>query len=124
MGWEFQVGASDLTLTALRCYIPNTRSQTVRLWRVSDSTELTSVSVSATADTWSEASVTSLTLSASTNYVVSMSISSQSRYSGNSGFSFASSITYVTGRYNLSAGAYPTTTVANAVYGIADAVAS
>lgn len=70
LGWQFQVGANDITVTHLRLYDAGMRTETVRLYRVSDGTLLASASVTASGG-WGEEEVTPVTLTAGQSYVVS-----------------------------------------------------
>ena len=125
MGWEFEVGGSDLTAVGLRIYMPSVRSTTAYLWRVSDQQLLQSAGLDAVADDWAEVSITSTVLSASTNYIVSVDIGGSSYYRSDSpptGYAF-NGASYVTGRWGSVGSEYLGNT-ADRVYGIADVLVS
>ena len=125
MGWEFEVGGSDLTAVGLRIYMPSVRSTTAYLWRVSDRELLQSAGLDAVADDWAEVSITSTVLSASTNYIVSVDIGGSSYYRSDSpptGFAF-NGVSYVTGRFTSSTATFPSSS-AGRIYGIADVLIS
>lgn len=117
IGWRFTVGASDIDVAALMLYDADGGTETVNLWRVSDTTLIATASVTS-AGGWGEEEITPVTLAAGADYVVT-------RYAGgstrnvdvtpdrfvtgeNRAVVFDPSITFVGGRIN-SSGGFPST---------------
>lgn len=123
-GWEFTVGASDLTVTKLRLYSAGAASEELRLWRVSDTTLLGSVAITSATAEWVEGTLASpVVLSSGANYVVSVrrpGVGSHAYYyAPPANVSFNSAVTYVRARF-INSTAFPSSVEANRVYGIAD----
>lgn len=78
LGWQFQVGANDITVTHLRLYNAGSQTETVRLYRVSDSALLAAASISASGG-WAEEEVTPVVLTAGQSYVISQRAGGSSR---------------------------------------------
>ena len=129
VGWEFTVGASDITVGKLRIYFDRDNpEETLRLWRVSDQALLASVDITPAANEWVEASLSSaVVLSASASYVVatrSKTAASRTylRRTDVTGLTFASEITHVRSRL-LDSDGFPTSTQAG-IRGLTDIVFS
>jgi len=127
-GYEFTVGASDITLIALRGRAADTINGSLfEVFKVSDGSRVASVSIDLIADEWVEEAVTSVTLSASTNYVVSgvWEINKYREYNlgGSASITFSSDISYVAGRFGVAtANVMPATDLANYAWGLPDIV--
>lgn len=98
-GWRFTVGPSSITVIGIRVKAYTTESITAHLWKVSDSSLVASVNISAVANSWVTGTFENpVTLEANTDYIVSAP-----GYYGYralaSTLTFNSAITYVTGRY-------------------------
>lgn len=78
LGWQFQVGANDITITHLRYYNAGAQTETVRLYRVSDGTLLASAAIT-TAGGWAEEEITPVTLTAGQSYVIAHRAGGSSR---------------------------------------------
>lgn len=76
-GWRFTVGAVDIDVGALlfRDGTGAGSTETVRLWRVADSSLVASASVTAAANSWGEEEITPVTLNATEDYIVSHRVS-------------------------------------------------
>lgn len=124
-GWEFEVGGSDITCVKLAGYLSESVTRDLLLWRASDEALLASVSVSLVADTWTAGAITPVTLEAETNYVVGIDMGGSIRYDngGNmTGWEFHPSVSYVTGRFISSAGAFPTSISGDWMRGYPDVI--
>lgn len=77
VGWQFLVGSNNLQVCALRANFPSARTETVRLWRVSDQVLVASASVTVVnaGGGWGETSITPVELSAGANYIVTTRMS-------------------------------------------------
>ena len=125
VGYEFTVGAANITIVALRGYPFATRTDyRVRLWRVSDEALIAdpAVNSSFTANVWNEEPVTPVVLTAGQNYIVTMrGGTSMWRDTNIAGAAFNDAITFVQGR-RIGNNNFPTTTIANEPRGLADIV--
>ena len=127
VGWEFTVGAADIEVGKLRLYLASTfDTETMRIWRVSDTSLVASASVLPVLNAWAESDLASpVTLSSGANYVVTTrrngGVTRQYNYStGTSGFVFAPEITFVRSRF-INGDGYPSSTLSG-VFGITDIV--
>ena len=122
-GYEFTVGAADITVTALRGYARATGTDyTLRLWRVSDEENLASIDhVSLTESEWGEAELSSaITLAAGANYIVTIrGGSAMWRDTDIASAVFNDAITFVAGR-RVTNNTFPSTVVADEPRGLAD----
>lgn len=126
VGWAFTVDA-ELTATALRAFMPEAGTRTVRLWRADDSTLLASATVAAVANSWESAPIPDTILQVGSTYVVVVDIigTTWDYYSSGSTVfdtrvNFLTSIASNTGA-GETASDYPTSTGAGPyVYGAAD----
>jgi hypothetical protein len=109
-GYSFTVGASDLLVNSLSLYAPNsTGSETVRIWRNSDDTLITSASVLRVINAWSNTSIAPVTLSAGAAYTISYaSGGSRARYFNPSGLAYYGGITFNASVFNNTPTARPT----------------
>lgn len=122
-GWQFTVGANDITVAALMLYDADGGSETVNLWRVSDQALIASAVVTSPGG-WAETEITPVTLSAGASYVVSRYAAGASRNvdsnagrgidGNNRGISVDPAITMVGGRFN-SSGGFPASASGNLV---------
>lgn len=126
-GWEF-TPSEELTAVGLRLYSSvSSVNETLRLWRVSDTTQLASASVVSVADEWVDVALgSSVTLASGTNYVVTTYAAAASRalYARTTADQFigwSRRIAYVQGRTVGSSG-FPTAANANIMRGIADVI--
>jgi hypothetical protein len=71
LGWRFTVGGSDITVNRLRVLSPGTGAERVRIHRHSDGALIATADVAPVAGVWTEVAISSVTLNASTDYVVS-----------------------------------------------------
>lgn len=122
-GWRFTVGDTPLTVRGARVRtFTSLVEERVRIWRVSDETQIATLLVTPSAtDTWTAADfATPVTLTANTDYIVTMrgnAAGSRSvRYA--TGRTLDSRITWVGGRSQNGDG-FPTTT-ASETLGIVD----
>lgn len=69
-GWDFTVGSSAITVTALRAYSREAHTYRVRIHRVSDGALMATADIAGVASSWEEESVTPVALSASTKYAI------------------------------------------------------
>lgn len=121
-GWLFTVGSSSIVVGKLRLYSLRTGNVTLRLWRVSDSAKLREVTVSAVASTWAEVSISEITLSASTNYIVSVGLPTDAVRITSANVTVNPKITFVEGRYSTTEGNFPGTSSTGYYCGIPDIV--
>lgn len=125
VGWKFTIGDSDLSVEALRILLPqNVSNKILKIWDNS-SNLITSVSVDAVADVWSEGAITPVILTSGLTYNLSVDIGHDYYRNSTAGDpTFHSGITYLSGVFNGTPGNYPNSTVANTLYGIVDALIS
>jgi len=123
-GWKFTVGASNIIVSKLRVFWAKAQSITLRLWRVSDSALLSSVTVTAADSSWVVGSISPITLTAGASYVVSagapMSPYATYRYIAKASNTYNSKITCNEGRYYLNIGYYPSVIIDANIFGITD----
>ena len=124
-GWEF-TASQALVVTALRIKTQASTDPTVRLWRVSDSALLASVTFSAIDNTrFYEIELdTPVELASGANYVITArrGISGNTHHSSSdvsSQVTFSDKIAYVQGR-GINSDAFPTATRANEARSLAD----
>jgi len=106
VGWRFYPN-EDIEVTALRFYDDGGRTETLRLWRLNDQSELASVSVTAGTNAYGEASITPVTLTKNHAYTVA-------HYDGGTtrtiaypdGRTIDTNLSFMAGRLGTSAG-YP-----------------
>jgi hypothetical protein len=128
VGWEFTVGGSDLEVGKVRAQLGHqVTNETVRIWRVSDSSLIASAELTPVTGTWVEVDLSSaVTLVSGSNYIVTTRATNGAnrtyRFRGTdtTGFAFAPELSYVTSRF-LSGDGFPTSTIAG-VFGLADIV--
>lgn len=119
LGHEFKV-KTDGTIDKLWLKSTDTSAHTVRLWRVSDSTELASASITGVVGTWVSGNITPVNVTNESNYVVTVRTGvGNSYYYYSEGTPRRGNISLVQGRYIASADTFPTSTAAN-VYGLTD----
>ena len=120
LGHEFKV-KTDGTIDKLWMKVPDTNSHTVRLWRVSDSAELASVSITGVAGTWVSGNITPVNVTNESNYIVSVRVGA-----GNSYYYYAQgarqvgNVSMVAGRYIAASNAFPSNSSGANVYGLTD----
>lgn len=125
-GYEFTVGASDITVTKLRAFRGASGDLVYMfLWRVSDEALLADPTVTSVADDWAEVDLdTPVVLAAGANYIVGeRTLASRPHFysTDEPGFAFSSAITYVQTR-TVGSAVFPTGVSANGPWGVADVV--
>ena len=120
LGHEFKV-KTDGTIDKLWMKVPDTNSHTVRLWRVSDSAELASVSITGVVGTWVSGSITPVNVTNESNYIVSVRVGAgNSYYYYAQGVKQVGNVSMVAGRYVASADTFPSSSSGANVYGLTD----
>lgn len=97
VGWTFDVGASGISVTALRVFVRSTNTQRVRIHRVSDGVLMATADLTGVSGSWVEASITPVALAASTRYAITnrrVSSSAESHERDPSSITYASQITW------------------------------
>lgn len=127
VGWVFTVGASPITVVALRVNLDSANpDERINLWRNSDGTLLASTIVSTTEDVWAQGAVTPVVLSAGADYSITCvddagASRTMNRNSSLSGLVFNAAITFVNGLNGTGSGR-PTGNIGNIVQGTPDIV--
>ena len=114
---------TDLTLTALRLYLgSNSNGEVIRVWRVSDTTLLGTVTVNALEDTWVEEELTTpINLDQGVSYVIATRSGNPRRWYSAARTAQAWSALITPGAGRLGAGTgFPTTTNSSNVWGFVD----
>ena len=127
-GWQFTVGANNVTATKLRIYAHTAFSTSLRIWRVSTGALLATVALTTVAHEWAEGTLSaSLTLLAGQAYVISSYQPSGKRvHHMSSGYTLDPSIASANGggtNYG-SSGTMPKISTGTFIYGIVDVVLS
>ena len=131
-GWEFKVGAAAITVHKVRMLYGTALSGPgphVKFWRVSDQVNIAnSPAADVTANVWKEVTLTTpLTLAANTNYIIAgyRDGFTMGNHKQNTSVStdvvFASAISYVQRRH-VSGSGFPSSTGANAIWGLPDLI--
>lgn len=114
LGWRFTVGSAAISVVGIRVKGYTSGTITAHIWKVSDSSLVASVSITAVAGSWVTGTLaTPVTLSANTDYIVSAP-GTDSYNAAPSALTFNSAITYVNGRYGA-ANTFPASNWSNTV---------
>lgn len=129
VGWVFTVGASPITVVALRVNLDSANSdERINLWRNSDGALLASTVVSTTKDVWAQGAVTPVVLSAGADYSITCvddagASRTMNRNDGTwfGNLAFNPAITFLNGLNGTGSGR-PTGNIGNIVQGTPDIV--